>query len=72
MNEYLKKAIWKPGDYTDLILETTKTEGERLIFFREEFIRKMGEKKISEHGIAFDLHNLYKNISGKNKTEALK
>lgn len=72
MNEYLKNPIWKPGDYTNLILETTKLEGEKLIFLRQEFQKKMVGKKISEHGIAFDLHNLYKKVPGKSKSEALK
>lgn len=27
-------------------------------------------KRISEHGVAFDLHNLYKHIPGKEKTKA--
>lgn len=72
MKEYLKKSFWKPGEYTKLILETTKMEGNKLCFNKKLFMSEMDGKQVSEHGIAYDLHSLYKNIAGKDKTELMK
>lgn len=71
MKEYLKIPIWQPGQYSKFILETTHLEGEKLHFNKEEFVRKMKGRRISEHGVAYDLHNLYKHIPGKEKTSAM-
>lgn len=72
MKEYLKKPFWKPGEYKRLILETTKIEDNKLYFDKNLFMSKMEGKKVSEHGIAYDLHNLYKDIGGRYKTELMK
>ena len=71
MRDYLKTPIWKPGQYSNLILETTQIHGETLIFNKTLFREKTQGQRISEHGVAFDLHNLYKHIPGKEKTKAM-
>jgi len=72
MKEYLKKSFWKPGEYTNLILETTRMEGDKLHFDKDLFMSKINGKKVSEHGIAYDLHILYKEIGGRQKTQLMK
>lgn len=72
MKEYLKIPIWRPGQYSNLISETTELHGETIMFNKKLFVEKMQGNRISEHGVAFDLHNLYKHVPGKEKTKAMK
>ena len=73
MDDLLKIPIWKPGQYSKLIIETTKVKDDKILFDKYMFLKILDERKMkySDYGFAYDLHKLYKNISEKVKTELI-
>ena len=73
MDEFVKKPNWKTGLYSKLISETTKIQNEKIVFDKYLFFKTLDENKMvfSSYGFAYDLHKLYRNVPGKEKTDLM-
>jgi len=64
-----KQPIWQPGEYNKIILETTTISENKLYVNNEALKERLNKiKRISEPGMAYDLHILFRFIPGKEKT----
>ena len=74
MEDYLKRAKWREGDYTSMIKECVENiEGKEKIK-TTEFINMLKDRNLgySSFGYAYDLQKLYPNKSVEYKTEMVR
>jgi hypothetical protein len=73
MKEFKKFPIWKPGRYSEFIKDSLKINDEHFIFEKGKFEQKIKDAGLeySKYGVAYDLHELYKALPGKIKSQIM-
>ena len=73
MEEFRKLPTWRPGQYSEILKATVLKKGNDITFDKVKFMEIINEKemRLSKYGLGFDLHEQYKTVAGKVKTEII-